>query len=621
MRRRLACVWSICVLLAAAANVHAADDIVAYASDVTAMQGNWTRAASSSGAGGQLMTGSDYGWSATSAALESPNDYFEVPVSASANTPYHVWVRMRASGDSKWNDSVWLQFSDAVASNGSGLYRIGSTSGLLLNLESCSGCGTSGWGWVDGAYWLGQTAIVQFPSTGTHTIRVQSREDGAQIDQIVLSPATWMQSAPGQNSNDSTIIAKSSTGGAGAPAGGISGGGASPYSGTVALPGTVQAEEFDEGGEGVGYYDTTGGNSGGVMRSTDVDVEYSSGGGYNVGWIAPGEWLQYSVNVTSAGSYTFAVRVAASGQGGSFHLEMNGANVTGSITIPDTGGWQSWQTLTRTVSLSAGAQQARLVIESNGANAVGNIDWWRVSPSGGGSAPGGSASPYTGSPAAIPGTVEAEQFDNGGEGVAYHDLTGGNSGGVFRSTDVDVESVSGGGYDVGWVVAGEWLQYTGQRRERRILHRAVQGRVARRGRRLPPRDEWGERNRSTECAGHRRVAELADCECHGAARRRPAGGPTRHRQRRRNCGGQLRSHPVLHWKHCAHAATAIDGGRVDDQRGTRSGSAGRDLQRQTRRYDPAHSWRGLRGRADPAGEGRERLHHHPVCGARFGAPG
>ena len=151
MRRRLACVWSICVLLAAAANVHAADDIVAYASDVTAMQGNWTRAASSSGAGGQLMTGSDYGWSATSAALESPNDYFEVPVSASANTPYHVWVRMRASGDSKWNDSVWLQFSDAVASNGGGLYRIGSTSGLLLNLESCSGCGTSGWGWVDGA--------------------------------------------------------------------------------------------------------------------------------------------------------------------------------------------------------------------------------------------------------------------------------------------------------------------------------------------------------------------------------------------------------------------------------------------------------------------------------------
>ena len=80
------------------------------------------------------------------------------------------------------------------------------------------------------------------------------------------------------------------------------------------------------------------------------------GGGYNVGWIAPGEWLQYSVNVTSAGSYTFAGRVAASGQGGSFHVEMNGANVTGSITIPDTGGWQSWQTVTRTVSLSAGAQ-------------------------------------------------------------------------------------------------------------------------------------------------------------------------------------------------------------------------------------------------------------------------
>src|SRR4051794_3137412 len=115
MRRRLACVWSICVLLAAATDLRAANDIVAYASDVTTMQGNWTRAASSTGAGGQMMTSSDYGWSITNAALASPADYFEVPVTASANTPYHVWVRIRAGGDSKWNDSVWMQFSDAVS--------------------------------------------------------------------------------------------------------------------------------------------------------------------------------------------------------------------------------------------------------------------------------------------------------------------------------------------------------------------------------------------------------------------------------------------------------------------------------------------------------------------------
>src|SRR5262249_44884047 len=60
-----------------------------------------------------------------------------------------------------------------------------------------------------------------------------------------------------------------------------------------------------------------------------------------------------------------------------------------------------------------------------------------------------------------PGTVQASAFDNGGEGVAYHDTTPGNSGGQSRNTDVDIELASDGGDDVGWTAAGEWLDYTG----------------------------------------------------------------------------------------------------------------------------------------------------------------
>jgi hypothetical protein len=56
--------------------------------------------------------------------------------------------------------------------------------------------------------------------------------------------------------------------------------------------------------------------------------------------------------------------------------------------------------------------------------------------------------------------INAEKFDNGGDGVAYHDRTAGNAGGQFRSTDVDIEASSEGGYDVGWIDAGEWLNYT-----------------------------------------------------------------------------------------------------------------------------------------------------------------
>ena len=105
-----------------------------------------------------------------------------------------------------------------------------------------------------------------------------------------------------------------------------------------------------------------------------MDIEPSASG-YDVGWVAPGEWLNYSVNVASAGSYTAQFRVASLGQGGTFHLEMNGVNVTGTMTVPNTGAWQTWQTLTTTITLAAGAQTARLVMDGNGSTAVGNFDW------------------------------------------------------------------------------------------------------------------------------------------------------------------------------------------------------------------------------------------------------
>ncbi|HEY8918730.1 MAG TPA: discoidin domain-containing protein [Chitinophaga sp.] len=69
--------------------------------------------------------------------------------------------------------------------------------------------------------------------------------------------------------------------------------------------------------------------------------------------------------------------------------------------------------------------------------------------------------PYGGTKWAIPGKIEAENYDNGGEGVAYHDLTPTNQGGQYRTTEaVDVETCTEGGYDLGYVQAGEWFEYT-----------------------------------------------------------------------------------------------------------------------------------------------------------------
>ncbi len=228
----------------------------------------------------------------------------------------------------------------------------------------------------------------------------------------------------------------------------------------VALPGTIDAEDFDNGGEGIAYHDDSPGNSGGAYRATDVDLEPTSdpGGGHNVGWASPGEWSIYTVNVTTTGAYTVEFRVASPGAGGTFHLEANGVDVSGAISVPDTGGWQSWATVNRTgVSLPAGTQRLGLVMDTAGIHgAVGNLNWMRFTLVSGG------PTPFTGTAFALPGRVDAKNFDNGGAGIAYHDDSPGNSGGAYRATDVDLEATSdaGGGHNVGWASAGEWLSYT-----------------------------------------------------------------------------------------------------------------------------------------------------------------
>ena len=237
------------------------------------------------------------------------------------------------------------------------------------------------------------------------------------------------------------------------PAASLSAASTTPYLGTAAaIPGQIGAEDFDGGGEGVAYHDTTAGNSGGQYRAGDVDIEASSEGGYDVGWTAAGEWLNYTTNVAAAGSYLVQLRVASPG-GAAMHVGFNTAsNVWKTVSIPATGGWQNWTTVSLTVTLGAGVQQMTLLFDTGGMN----FQYARVTAV---SSTGGSG-PFSGSPSAVPGTIEAENFDNGGEGVAYHDTTGGNTGGQYRNTDVDIESSSEGGYDVGWIAAGEWLNYT-----------------------------------------------------------------------------------------------------------------------------------------------------------------
>src|SRR5262249_45387680 len=200
--------------------------------------------------------------------------------------------------------------------------------------------------------------------------------------------------------------------------------------------------------------------SSGAYRSDGVDIKVTSdsSGGYNVKSVRAGEWLAYTVNIAAAGTYSLGFRVASSGTGGTVHVTIDGANVSGSIALPDTGGWTNWQTFTESdVTLPAGTHVLKVVADANGSlGTVADLNWLDVT------ADAAASRPFFGTPATLPGTIEAENYDKGGEGISYHDTTVGNSGGAYRSNSVDIKVTtdSSGGYNLKSVRAGEWLAYT-----------------------------------------------------------------------------------------------------------------------------------------------------------------
>ena len=184
-------------------------DVVIHASSIpaSALHGAWRTASDSLSPNGVKLVTPDNGVAITSAPSATPTHYVDVTFNAEANKPYRLWLRLLAADNSKWNDSLWVQFSDALA-GGSPIYRTNTTSGLLVNLATSSEASDlADWGWQNTAYWLWQQTTISFATTGMHTIRIQVREDGAQFDQIVLSPVTYMSEPPGSVSGDSTIVA------------------------------------------------------------------------------------------------------------------------------------------------------------------------------------------------------------------------------------------------------------------------------------------------------------------------------------------------------------------------------------------------------------------------------
>jgi hypothetical protein len=149
--------------------------------------------------------------------------------------------------------------------------------------------------------------------------------------------------------------------------------------------------------------------------------------------------------MASSGLYTLTARMASANAGTkTATVTIDGATVA-TFNFTDASGWQSWKDVAvPNVNLTAGAHAFRINMTTGGFN----LNYVNVAA-------------QVSNGIGLPGRIQIEDYKAGGEGVGYHDLTAGNSGNAYRTDNVDIEATTdvGGGFNVGWTDAGEWLAY------------------------------------------------------------------------------------------------------------------------------------------------------------------
>ncbi|ARV14364.1 glycosyl hydrolase [Polaribacter sp. SA4-12] len=145
-----------------------------------------------------------------------------------------------------------------------------------------------------------------------------------------------------------------------------------PYSGTpISIPGIIEPGLYDkfEGGIGqnIAYVDTSIGNNGDFRTEENVDAESNNQEGAIVGWIGAGEWMEYTIDVQTAGVYDLSFRYASgnSSGGGPFHFEVEGKKISPDIAVPNSNDWGNWATKTvSNIELTKGEQVLRLFLQN-----------------------------------------------------------------------------------------------------------------------------------------------------------------------------------------------------------------------------------------------------------------
>lgn len=224
-----------------------------------------------------------------------------------------------------------------------------------------------------------------------------------------------------------------------------------PFTGSpIRLPGVFEAEDFDKGGQDLAYNDKTPGNTGDSDYRAEEDVDISlSDERVVVTDNTFGEWTEFTVAVADSNSYNFEWTYATKRPNAGLTVELIGqGTIIERIDLPNTGEFTTYLTATAdSVALPAGEYVLRFRTIDGGYN----IDKITVTSN-------AEQSPYAGI-TQLPGKLEAENYDIGGTDVSFVDNDAGNTGGVYRTDDVDI-GTGGTGFVTGFNAPGEWQEHT-----------------------------------------------------------------------------------------------------------------------------------------------------------------
>ncbi|MEZ0263261.1 MAG: carbohydrate-binding protein, partial [Phycisphaerae bacterium] len=136
---------------------------------------------------------------------------------------------------------------------------------------------------------------------------------------------------------------------------------------------TIQAENFDAGTDGVAYHDVDAGATSTLTRTSGAELVATTdaGGGYAIGSTRAGEWLEYTVNFATAGNFTFGARLASLAAGGRFHVEVDGVDATGPLTVQATGSAATWANMASApFAVTAGRHVVRVAFDAAGSAGI-----------------------------------------------------------------------------------------------------------------------------------------------------------------------------------------------------------------------------------------------------------